>query len=103
MSAIVIQVKNKGDIPGIFFDSMDPFDVRLFSDGDELLPVIRMAFTLGSGECGIKCPAHWQDKSDQTGKFTSYDIWCAGLSRDTFACVSDDLHWYEDLLRRSLS
>lgn len=103
MSAIFIQVKNKKDIPGNLFNSMDPFDVGLFSDGDEQLPVIRMVFALGSGECGMKFPAHWQDKSDQTGKFTSYDIRCAGLSRDTFACVGDDLHWYEDLLRRSLS
>lgn len=101
MSAIFIQVKNKKDVPGNLFDSMDPFGVRLFSDGDEPLPVIRMVFALGSDECGIRFPP--QDKSDQAGKFTSYDIWCAGLSRDTFARVGDDLHWYEALLRRSLS
>jgi len=100
MTAILIQVKIKKDVPGNLFDSMDPFDVGLFSDGDEPLPVIRMVFALGSDECGIKFPP--QDKSDQAGKFTSYDIWCAGLSRDTFACVGDELHWYQSLLKRSL-
>ena len=34
MMAVLFQVRNKEDIPGNLFDSTDPFDVGLFSDGD---------------------------------------------------------------------
>jgi len=104
MTAILIQVKNdkryRKDVSGDLFDHMDPFDIGLFSDGDEPLPVIRMVFALGSDECGITFPS--QEKCGLGGRFTSYDIWCAGLSPSTFACIGEDLSSYQALLERSI-
>jgi hypothetical protein len=41
------------------------------------------------------------DDSDQ-GDFTSFDIWCAGLSPNTFKDIGGDLDAYKVLLDRSL-
>ncbi len=79
---------------------MDPFDVGLFSNGDEPLPVIRMVFALGSDKCGITFPS--QEKCGLGGRFTSYDVWCAGLSPSTFACIGEDESSYQAVLKRSI-
>ena len=104
MTAILIQVKNdkrhRRDFSVDPFDLMEPFDAGLFSDGDVPLPIIRMVFALGSDEPGVAFPA--QEKSDPAGTFTSYDIWCEGMSSGTFACIGDDLSSYRTLLERSL-
>jgi hypothetical protein len=42
------------------------------------------------------------DKSNYQGDFTSFDIWCAGLSPDTFKDIGGDLAAYKVLLDRSL-
>jgi hypothetical protein len=104
MTAILIQVKTderyRKDVSEDLFDHMEPFDVGLFSDGDEPLPVIRMVFALGSDECGVTFPS--QEKCGLAGRFTSYDVWCAGLSPSTFACIGKDLSSYQALLKRSV-
>ena len=104
MTAILIQVKNderyRKDVSGDLFEHMDPFDAGLFFNGDEPLPVIRMVFALGSDECGITFPS--QEKSGLGGRFTSYDVWCAGLSPSTFACIGKDQSSYQALLKRSI-
>jgi hypothetical protein len=38
----------------------------------------------------------------QPDEFTSFDIWCAGLSADTFPVIGDGLMPYRVLLDRSL-
>jgi len=104
MTAILIQVKNderyRKDVSGDLFEHMDPFDVGLFSNGDEPLPVIRMVFALGSDKCGITFPS--QEKCGLGGRFTSYDVWCAGLSPSTFACIGEDESSYQAVLKRSI-
>jgi hypothetical protein len=40
--------------------------------------------------------------NDCQGDFTSFDIWCAGLSADTFKDIGGDLAAYKVLLDRSL-
>jgi hypothetical protein len=103
-TAILIQVKNAKEfgknISGNLFPRMDPFDVGLFSEGDQPLPIIRMVFALGSDKCGIAIAP--QPESGHDGDFTAYDIWCAGMSTETFACVLDDRTSYEQLLLWSL-
>jgi hypothetical protein len=77
MTAILIQVKGDKRYPEDHsrspFERMNPFDVRLFSEEDAPLPVIRMVFALGSDESGVTFPAA-QEKSDLAGSFTSYDV-----------------------------
>jgi len=93
MTAILIQVKSDKHHPEDHsrnaFEHMNPFDVGLFSEEDAPLPVIRMVFALGSDASGVTFPAA-QEKSDLAGSFTSYDVWLAGLSPGTFACIGDD-------------
>lgn len=33
--------------------------------------------------------------------YNAYDIWCAGLSPQTFPCIGKDLQSYQDLLDRT--
>jgi hypothetical protein len=107
VTAILIQVKNdrsfKHTIEKTLFDGMDPFLVGLFSedDGSKPLPVIRMVFALASDKCGVTFPAV-PNSRDHDDKFTAYDVWCAGLSPETFRDIDGDLVWYQSLLLQSL-
>jgi hypothetical protein len=105
VTAILIQVKNdkafQHHIDKALFDTMDPFRVGLFSDGDSPLPVIRMVFALASNQCSVFFPAVPERRSHH-GRLTAYDVWCAGLSPETFRDIGDDLTSYHALLQRSL-
>ena len=102
VTAILIQVKNhksfKCEVDKLLFDCMDPFRDGLFSEYDRPLPVIRMVFALGSENPGVVFP---EDRRHNDA-FTAYDIWCAGLSSDTFRDIGSDLRWYEALILRSM-
>jgi hypothetical protein len=103
MTAILIQIKSDKCHPKDSrgpFERMNPFDVGLFSEEDAPLPVIRMVFALGSNESGITFPA--QENSDLADSFTSYDVWLAGLSPGTFACIGNDLSAYQGVLEDSI-
>jgi hypothetical protein len=104
VTAILIQVKNnknfKYDVDKPLFDCMDPFRVGLFSKDDRPLPIIRMVFALGSDQPGVVFPSLEDRKG--VDAFTSYDIWCAGLSPDTFRDIASDLQCYTSLFLRSL-
>ena len=105
VTAILIQVKNdkafRHVIKKTLFDAMDPFDVGLFSDGDTPLPVIRMVFALAAEQPGVSFP-DIPERGNHTERFTAYDVWCAGLSPETFKDIGDDLSSYQALLHRSL-
>jgi hypothetical protein len=105
VTAILVQVKNdktfKREPKKTLFDAMDPFEVELFSKGDSPLPVIRMVFALASDEPGVSF-APVPERRHHGGRFTAYDIWCAGLSRDTFNGIDPDVDSYKKLLTRSL-
>lgn len=79
------------DIYETSFDEMDPFRVGLFS-------------ALRSGKAGISFPTPLGQHDDHAANsFAAFDIWCAGLSPDTFKHIGDDdLAPYRLLLERSL-
>ena len=105
VTAITVQVKNSATY-GLhpnkkLFDAMDPSQLGLLSDSPQ--PIIRMVFALGSSEAGVSFPprhstTHATSHSDN---FTSYDIWCAGLSTNSFHQIGPDLDSYRKLLDRS--
>ena len=100
VTAITIQVKTSvtyGLHPNKkIFGAMDPSQLGLLSDNPR--PVIRMVFALASSEAGVRLPPRRTRHSD---KFTSYDIWCAGLSPDSFHQTGPDLESYRKLLDHS--
>jgi hypothetical protein len=104
VTAILIQVKNnkyfKDQIDKPLFDCMDPFRIGLFSGEDRPLPVVRMVFALGSDKPGVVFPAVEVSKRD-VDAFTGYDIWCAGLSSDTFRDIGSDMEWYKSVFLRT--
>ncbi|KAI0295063.1 hypothetical protein B0F90DRAFT_1940148 [Multifurca ochricompacta] len=86
-TAILIQVKNdksyQYNISQFLFDAMEPYQVRLFPKGHTPLPVIRMVFALASSKAGVSIPAAPQRRHHYNPS-TCYDVWCAGVSGDTF-------------------
>ena len=107
VTAILIQVKNDTtfgrDIHGYLFDAMDPFKVNLFSKKDKPLPIIRMVFALASkGAVKYVLPPRTTRQSKHPGKYTSYDIRCAKISRKTFPIIrGDEITPYQQLLNRT--
>ena len=108
VSAILIQVKNAKrygtSIDKTLFDAMEPVPVGLFDKGSPKRPIIRMMFALASGKGGVSFPPTHERYSTRHGgdRFTTFDIWCAGLSKDTFRDIGEDLIPYKTLLDRLL-
>jgi len=108
VTAILIQVKNDMHFGekahGNLFDGMNPFDIGLFDEQrGKPLPVIRMVFALASKVSATK-PQGSERSSPRTHKsslFTSYDVWCAGISPETFTFIQDDAPAYRKLLDRT--
>jgi len=109
VTAILIQVKNSRrygrKIDKTLFDAMDPFSIGLFPspNPDNLppKPIIRMVFAFAlDEECGVLFPS--TPTLQQRDKFTAFDVWCAGLSSDTFRHIGDDFASYRRLLELSL-
>jgi hypothetical protein len=61
---------------------MDPCRLGILSDHPQ--PIIRMVFARASSKDGISLPAQRLRETCISDPFTSYDIWCAGLSTETF-------------------
>jgi hypothetical protein len=106
VSAILIQVKNAqmygSHIHQVLFDAMAPVKVGLFDEKSTPKPIIRMVFALASKECGVYFQKMRQRRM-HPDTFTSFDIWCAGVSRNTFDSIGeDDLTPYQVLLDHSL-
>jgi hypothetical protein len=116
VTAILIQVKNSAsfgkNIHPYLFDAMDPFKIKLFDSPMKPLPIIRIVFALASDENVVKhvhrlgVPSR-ATRSNLKGQdtFTSYDLWCAGMSRVTFPAIGDDSDEasYRKLLDRTIS
>jgi hypothetical protein len=105
VSAVIIQVKNSGlyeyNIEKTLFNGLCPFEVGLFNEGSTPRPVIRMIFTLASSESGVRFPDTCEHPCVRDhGDFTTFDIWCAGLS--SFKNIDKDLTSYQILLDRLL-
>ena len=105
VTAITIQVKNSVTYGfkhnNKLFDAMDPSQLGILSDKPE--PVIRMVFALASTKAGVSVPPRRtrETRVSNSDSFTSYDIWCAGLSTDSFQQIGPDLESYQKLLDRS--
>jgi hypothetical protein len=73
---------------------MDPFLIGMFDDGcsteigrqDGFRPVERPIVKFASQGSS--------EESDQSSNFTAYDIWCAGLSPETFPLIGSDIEPY---------
>ncbi|KAM6489485.1 hypothetical protein JOM56_015042 [Amanita muscaria] len=107
VTAILIQVKNDKtfglNITKRLLDGLDPFYVRLFTKGQSPRPVIRVVFALASDKDGVNFPQRRSDSRHHPDNFTAFDVWCAGLSSNTFKQIDDqDLDAYRVLLERSL-
>ncbi|KAH9961524.1 hypothetical protein BC827DRAFT_1100892, partial [Russula dissimulans] len=94
ITAILIQVKNdasyQDSITKELFDAMDPVQVGLFSEYGMSRPVIRLVFALASKKAAIAFPTPPGHDHHHHDKFTSFDIWCVGLSEETFKLIGED-------------
>jgi hypothetical protein len=124
VTAIVVQVKNaeryQNSIDKTLFDGMDPIKLGLFPDEvpvkSDLFPneedsrpvtpkpVIRIVFALAARDGGVNFPEERERDHHYADKFTAFDVWCAGLSEETFKHIDGDLDLvsYRLLLERSL-
>jgi len=106
VTAILVQVKNSEryqlKINKSLFDGMDPISLGLFPDKVDTKPVIRIVFALAALDAGVDFPIERKRKSHHDNMFTAFDVWCAGLEKETFKHIGDDLSSYRLLLERSL-
>ncbi|KAF8523256.1 hypothetical protein BU17DRAFT_85925 [Hysterangium stoloniferum] len=116
VSVIMKQSKNDfrySDKPIDFlFDKMSPFDLRIFDKSYNPPPVIRMVYALASSKSGVTTvvrgartqPSRKKKKkcAFQKDPYTSFDIWCAQASAETFGAIqSEDSETYNELLKLS--
>ncbi|KAK2460395.1 hypothetical protein APHAL10511_007560 [Amanita phalloides] len=104
VTAILVQVKNNvkyiDHISPVLLNNMDPFELGLFDkNGSPPLPVIRIVFSLASQTSAVRFPGH--PSRHRLDEFTAFDIWCAGLSKDVFQPIGDNVDSYKVLLDRS--
>ena len=117
VTAIFIQVKNDScftDDPYIpLFALIDPFQSGFFSEDDAkvtltLPPILRIVLALASEKSIVTGPIRPRSAShrdDVKDKFTAYDLWIAGVSRESFGVIPDEYtsKQYRLLLDRTLS
>ena len=106
VTAILVQVKIDEKytlkVDKELFDNMDPIKLGLFPPSVDPKPVIRIVFALASTDVGVDFPQERGPERHHEDRFTAFDVWCAGLSKDTFKHLDDDLASYQFLLERSL-
>ena len=104
VTAIYIQVMNDKckRIDRKILHLMDPFLLDLFSEGKRPRPIIRMVFALTSQENGVLFLNQGVREPQHPDKFTAFDVWCEGLSSNTFNNIGEGLESYRVLLDRSL-
>ncbi len=117
VTAIIVQVKNAKDfgtkyVPSLY-DGMDSaITSAIFTksksttgtpEANEVTPkpVIRLVFALASPEPAV---VFWPgtEVEHRFDAFTTFDIWLASLSGETFKQIGADLESYQLLLKRSL-
>ncbi|KAK2459294.1 hypothetical protein APHAL10511_008689 [Amanita phalloides] len=102
VTAILVQVKNNvkytDHVSPVLLNNMDPFELGLFDkNGGPPLPVIRVVFSLASQIPAVCFPVP-PAKQSNFDKFTAFDFWCAGLSKDVFQPIGDNVDSYKVLL-----
>lgn len=115
VTGLVLQIKNDprfAEKPKRFlFDAMDPYFICLFDAKDEAPPpIIRMVFALASPISNVKSflpksssrpsLSRQAKPTPSKPKFTSYDLWCAKASTETFGVIEDNQdNVFADLLQ----
>jgi len=117
VSAFLIQVKNdetfKESPQEYLFDMMNPYRIEFFDKNESHpVPLIRMLFALASENSSIAvlgCPERTQPVREgaakarfQADRYTSFDIWCAKASKETFRPIENDAVFDKLLLRSRL-
>ncbi|KAG6848466.1 hypothetical protein H0H93_016753 [Arthromyces matolae] len=104
---ILIQDKNDANYKlayrGYLYDIMHPHVLGIFEDDKDHCTVIRMVLALASPESGayvIPPPIERPLREPPTQKFTAYDIWCAGVTKETFPLIGDDDQLFREILQR---
>src|SRR6267154_4928228 len=84
---------------------MEPIKLGLFPNTDKLKvvpkPVIRIVFALAAVEAGVDYPPKRERDLHHGEKYTTFDVWCAGLGNKAFKHIDADLVSYRLLLDRS--
>jgi hypothetical protein len=112
VSAVMIQVKNdkrySNRIHAGLFDAMDPFDLNVFDENANPLPIIRIVMALAAKAAASlvrQAPSRAsmpRDVKTRANAFTAYDLWLAGTSPDTFKPITRKLRSsYDQVLRLS--
>ncbi|KAH8103417.1 hypothetical protein BXZ70DRAFT_925519 [Cristinia sonorae] len=109
VTCILIQVKNDGNFQTTrdhLFVAMDPYDLRIFGEDTNPLPVIRMVFALASHprhSCLLKTPNHHgRLSSNCKNQHAFYDIWVGGCGPESFGVIEpSQAGTFMDLLKRS--
>ncbi|KAH9911485.1 uncharacterized protein B0H18DRAFT_358315 [Fomitopsis serialis] len=97
VSALTVRVKNNtqfaAEVQNHLFEGMDPYVCGVFDDDvADPPPVLRMVFALASPESSVTVPSQRPPPTGNTGvgRYTAYDIWCAGARGSTFAVIRED-------------
>ena len=103
VSAIIIQVKNDATYGAkphrVLFHLMNPYRIGFYdTDEEETVPVIRMVFALAATDSNVHVmapperqqPPRKASTKSKAPRFTSFDIWCAKASKETFSGVQSD-------------
>jgi hypothetical protein len=122
VSTIIIQVKNSTrfscKLDGLLFDTMNPFKLGIFEKGAAPVPIIRIVMALAAKGSRIlpRIPPLRRNKPRSAkaaaskkmnpdcppANFTSYDLWLAGASHDTFRLITqNETGRYDQILRLS--
>ncbi|TFK53301.1 hypothetical protein OE88DRAFT_1724200 [Heliocybe sulcata] len=106
VSAILVQVTNvpsfTNKMRGTLLNLINPSLAGLFSRGASPLPVIRMVFSLGSPRPAVMTVGP-RARGPRPKGYTAYDIWCAGVSPETFAVIKpEQVEPYNSILARKL-
>ncbi|KAF9486227.1 hypothetical protein BDN70DRAFT_870313 [Pholiota conissans] len=89
VSAILLRITNNSmygaESDSFLFEQMDPYDTGIFNE-DHDMPIIRIVFALAADEPSLEI-VH-VSKSISGRKYTTYDIWTAGLSPTVFDVIT---------------
>jgi hypothetical protein len=93
IGVIKVQVKNDPKFATTpdtgLFDAMDPYKLRVYNKGDESTPpIIRIVLAMASRNVAFVRMTRL--KREEPVEFTSFDFWCAGLSKEVLGPIKED-------------
>ena len=114
VTAFILQIKNNQGFQANpcewVFDLMNPYNIGFLDESEtNPVPIIRMVFSLASTTPAVvvlQRPERTQPAREgafrakfQADGYTSFDIWCARASHETFLPIKDDIVFNDILLR----